>query len=57
MDGDQYRILLKSKYYTEEQSIVKKVLVKFEAEGQKGEVNKALQTTGGIQSCEQPVHL
>jgi len=28
--------------------------VKFEAEGQKGEVNKALQTTGGIQSCAQP---
>jgi len=43
--------LLKSKYYTEERSIVKKVLVKFEAEGQNGEVNKELQSTGGIQSC------
>jgi len=46
--------LLESKYYTEEQLIVKKVLVKFEAEGQKGEVNEALQTTDGIQSCAQP---
>lgn len=28
--------------------------MRFEAEGQKGEVNKELQTTGGIQSCAQP---
>jgi hypothetical protein len=46
--------MFNSKCYTEEWSIFKKVLIKFEAGGQKGEVNTELQATGGVQFRAQP---
>jgi hypothetical protein len=49
MDVNLWRIMFDSKCYTEERSTVKRVLVKFEAGSQKGEVNTEVQATGGVQ--------